>query len=123
MMTTWLMLVCRVGTGVGVGVGVGIGVGDGLGVGVGDGCPGVGVGVGRGVIPVIRWQPARTRTRSPLTRQSEKCPFPMVIECHRRAGVSTALEAHLCGELLALGLDVGPNGSVATPAPAEPGAL
>src|SRR5262249_6875329 len=123
MMTTWLMLVCRVGTGVGVGVGVGIGVGDGLGVGVGDGFPGVGVGVGPGGMPVIPWQPARTRTRTTLTRQTQKGPFPMVIETHLRAGDSTALEAHLCRELLALGLDVGPTGSVATPAPAEPGAL
>lgn len=78
------MLVCRVGTGVGVGVGVGIGVGvgvgDELGVGVGDGFPGVGVGVGPGVIPVIPWQPARTRTRTTAKRKSQKTLFPMVIE-------------------------------------------
>jgi hypothetical protein len=41
MMTTWLMLSCRLGVGLGAGGGVGVGVGPGGGVGVG-----VGVGVG-----------------------------------------------------------------------------
>src|SRR5215471_11635800 len=113
MMTTWLMLVCRVGTGVGVGVGVGIGVGEGLGVGVGDGFPGVGVGVGPEVTPPSPWQPVRANTKTTLKRKSQKTLFPMVIETNF-AQESPLLSRQLCRELLALGLDVGPKGRVAT---------
>ena len=112
-MTTWLMLVCRVGTGVGVGVGVGIGVGDGLGVGDGEGPPGGGVGVGTEVMPLSPWQPVRTKTKTTLNRKSQKNLFLMVIETNF-AQESPRLSRQLCRELLALGLDGGPKGSVAT---------
>ena len=107
------MLVCRVGTGVGVGVGVGIGVGDGLGVGDGEGPPGGGVGVGLEVMPFSPWQPVRTETKTTLKRRSRKNLFLMVIETNF-AQESPRLSRQLCRELLALGLDVGPKGSVAT---------